>query len=337
MSKYQNYPITLYYSDNCEKQTLEPIANDANERGFSVKFSNNLNEKSVIGIYCQHNQRPHASLSIVLLHDMAQRHDIWPYFWIHEPWNEFDIGILPGKVWVDKWKKMAGLRVAQPKIGVFEMGWPKADLIYKNTKIYNDKIKELKDKYKFKHEKSIIYAPSWENDSKQDQFVKALIDMPYNLLLKQAPWSNAYPEILSNINEMNEIHKNISDNVFIIDPEISIMHCFGISDLLISDESSVLLEASLYGLPSVAVGDWLIPDCDPPRKSSIPYDGIKVIDYKDLKETCIDMLSNLEIEKEKVLKLRDQHFSNLGESSKKIMDLIEGIVIDSKLKFTPLK
>lgn len=337
MSKYQKFPITLYYSDNCERQTVEPIADEANERGFDIKFTNNLNEKSIIGIYCQHNQRPHSSLSIILLHDMAQRHDIWPYFWVHEPWNEFDIGILPGKVWVEKWRKMSGLRISQPKIGAFEMGWPKADLIYKNNELFNNKILELRGLYQLKYEKSIIYAPSWENDDKQDQFVRALADMPCNLLLKQAPWSSSYPKILNNIKVMNEMHRNFSDNVYIIDPEISIMHCLGIADLLISDESSVLLEASLYGVPSVAVGDWLIPDCDPPRKSSIPYAGIKVIEYKNLRETCLNILGNIDFEKEQAAKIRDDHFSNLGQSSKKIVDLIEGIVIEEKLKFKPLQ
>ncbi len=336
MNEIEKYPFTFYFTDNCERQALEPIANEAQMRGFTVKMTNDMNENSVIGFYCQHNQRPKSNFSVIMLHDMAQRHDIWPNFWFHEPWNEFDIGILPGNIWQDRWKKISMYRVSQPKIGVFNLGWPKSDLIYKNEEEFKIKIENYKDQLNFKYDKTIIYAPSWENNNKQDEFVQALKDLPVNLLLKQAPWSTSYPKILQNIKEMNELHEGCAENIHIIDPEISIMYCLGMSDILVSDESSVLLEASLYGVPSIAVTDWLIPDQDPPRFASVPYDGINKTTIKMLKNKCIEILEDLDSSKLKTIEIRDAHFSNIGSSSKLIVNLIEGILINKTLSMRPL-
>ena len=336
MSETEKYPITFYYTDNCERQTVEPIAEEAKLRGFPVKMSNDMNEKSVIGFYCQHNQRPKSGLSIIMLHDMAQRHDVWPNFWFHEPWNEFDIGILPGKMWVDRWKLMSKLRVSQPKIGVFDLGWPKADLIYKNMDEFATKTVKFKSELNLKYDKTILYAPSWENNGKQDEFVQSLMDLPVNLLLKQAPWPKNYAFVLENIRKMNELHRNIADNVHIIDPEISIMYCIGASDLLVSDESSVLLEAALYGIPSLAVSDWLIPDQNPPRLACVPFENINKTKLADLRQTCLDILTDKTQARSNALTIRDEHFSNLGNSSLAIMNLIEDLLISKKLSAKPI-
>ena len=39
----------------------------------------------------------------------------------------------------------------------------------------------------------------------------------------------------------------------------------GLADVLVTEESSVMVEALLLGIPVVAVTDWLIPDRNPPR------------------------------------------------------------------------
>lgn len=39
MSTTENYPITFYYSDNCDRQAIEPIADEATIHGFSFKES----------------------------------------------------------------------------------------------------------------------------------------------------------------------------------------------------------------------------------------------------------------------------------------------------------
>jgi CDP-glycerol glycerophosphotransferase (TagB/SpsB family) len=177
-----------------------------------------------------------------------------------------------------------------------------------------------------KHERTVLYAPSWENHGKQDEFVQSLRDLPVNLLLKQAPWSSAFPTILANIRAMNVLHRDLADNIHVVDPDTSILHCLALSDVLVSDESSVLVEALLLDVPGLAVMDWLIPDCDPPRTSDVPFNLVIKTRRAGLRNDVIRVLSDLAAEKARLGILRDDHFGNLGRSSHLIMDAIDAAV-----------
>lgn len=62
-----------------EYYNLKPIADAAAQRGYQIEFTQNIIQKAEIGIYCQHGGYPENSrFSVVLLHDLAQRHDCWP-------------------------------------------------------------------------------------------------------------------------------------------------------------------------------------------------------------------------------------------------------------------
>lgn len=329
--------LTFFHSDDCERQAVAPIAEEAERRGYSVRFSPDLSERVEIGVYCQHACRPNADLSVIMLHDLAQRHDIWPAFWDHEPWDAFDIGLVPGEAWVQRWKSQAGQLGAAPRLGVFEIGWPKADLIYRSREQFHAQAEELRKSLGLIHPQTVLYAPSWENDGKQDDFVQSLVDLPVNLLLKQAPWSEAYPWVLENIREMDERHRGIAGNVHIIDRGVSIMYCIGVSDLLVSDESSVLIEASLHGVPSLSVTDWLIPDRQPPRPVCVPFENVQKTTRSALRESVEKLLADPVLARSEALGLRDHHFSHFGQSSKLAMDLIEAAWAKSPLPFAPLQ
>jgi hypothetical protein len=143
---------------------VEPLAEEAAKRGYTIHFTEQMDERAEIGVYCQHACIPNADFSIIMLHDLAQRHDIWPNFWHYEPWHHFDIGLLPGQTWVDRWQYLADFPVAKTKLGVFNLGWPKADLIFRNHDQFATAAQQLREKLGLKHKKSILYAPSWEND-----------------------------------------------------------------------------------------------------------------------------------------------------------------------------
>lgn len=328
--------ITFFYTDNCERQALAPVAEEAANRGFEVKFSTNSKELAEIGVYCEHACQPNADFSVIMLHDLAQRHDIWPAFWRYEPWNEFDIGVVPGNSWVDRWQTQAGFPIARPRLGVFDLGWPKADLVFRDKDIFANEADKLRKTLGLKYEKSVLYAPSWENHGKQDDFVKAFIDLPVNVLLKQAPWSNAYPEVLENIRQMNELHRGCAENVHIIDVEVSIMYCLSLADVLVSDESSVLTEALLLDVPGVAVTDWLIPDTNPPRPASVPYDYVTKTTKAQLREIVEVILAEPESTRQKTRQDRDHQFSNLGKSAVLIMDNIVAAIEGKTLPNPPI-
>lgn len=328
--------ITFFYTDNCERQALEPIATEALKRGIEVRFSTNSKEHAEIGVYCEHACSPNANFSVILLHDLAQRHDIWPNFWHYEPWNAFDIGCLPGQSWVNRWQTQADFPITLPRLGVFDIGWPKADLVFKDKERFAKEAEKLRQKLGLKYEKSVLYAPSWENHGKQDDFVKAFMDLPVNVLLKQAPWSNSYPQVLENICQMNELHKDCAENVHIIDVEVSIMYCLSLADVLVSDESSVLTEALLLDVPGVAVTDWLIPDTIPPRPASVPYDYVTKTTKAEMRQVVEAILAEPESTRIKTRQDRDHQFSYLGESSMRVMDIIEAGYMKQPFSHPPL-
>ncbi|HSH87830.1 MAG TPA: hypothetical protein VK958_11340, partial [Methylophilus sp.] len=142
---HNNLPaITFFFTDNCERQALAPIADEAASRGFPIQWSTDSKQYAEIGVYCEHACKPNAGFSMILLHDLAQRHDIWPHFWHHEPWNAFDMGIVPGPAWVDRWQTQAVFAKARPKLGVFDLGWPKADLVYRNQDAFKQQAQSLR-------------------------------------------------------------------------------------------------------------------------------------------------------------------------------------------------
>lgn len=331
-----NRVFTFFYTDGCELQTLEPLANEIASRGHEILMTSNMQESADVGIYCSHAVKPNAKFSVIMLHDLAQRHDVWPSFWNHEPWDKFDLGILPGNAWEERWLSQRRLSCARPKLGVYKAGWPKSDLIFKNQSDFTIEIARLKNELNLKYEKTILYAPSWENNSKQDEFVQTLKDLPVNLLLKQAPWSDNYGWVLKNIEVMNELHRGLADNIHIVDRDISIMYCIGLSDLLVSDESSVLIEASLYDVPSVAIIDWLIPDRNPPRPACVPFENVKKISKSQLHSTVEDLLAKKWHGKEAACLLKNHHFSQLGHSSKLCADLVMAGLSNSPMPISPI-
>ncbi len=316
--------ISFFYTDEIERQTLEPIAQEAERRQYRVRFTDRMDEAAEIGIYCSHRPDPsNAKMSAILLHDLAQRHDMWPDFWRVEPWNRFDVGVLPGPAWRKRWQACAWQPEARPRLGVYELGWPKSDVIFRDPESFQRNVTALRDGLHVGHRRSVLYAPSWENDGKQDDFVRSLRDLPVNLLLKQAPWPEAYPQVLENIRRMNELHRGCAENVYILDPNLGIMPCLGLADLLVTEESSVMVEALLLGIPVVAVSDWLIPDRNPPRHAMIPFDFPVKTTRAELQRTVADVLANLDQARLDTARLRDEQFTCLGQSAARIMDAIE--------------
>ena len=135
---------------------------------------------------------------------------------------------------------------------------------------------------------------------------------------------------------MNELHQDCAPNVHIVDSDINIMFCIGMADLIVSDESSVMFEGLFLDVPSIAVTDWKIPDCNPPRDPSIPYDFVIKTDTAGLKSKVEDILNNIDHARGRMKKLRDENFTNLGMSSQYIMDLIDDLVHTNNIKMYPL-
>lgn len=322
--------ITFIYSDTAEKAQFDPIAEEATERGYIVKFSENPFEKCEIGFYCQHINFPqYSKFSVIMLHDIIQQYSNWPDIWFREPWNKYDIGILPSKQWVDNWNKCSHLYYTNPRKGIYEVGWPKADIVSKYFN--NDNRKILFKKYNFDtNKKTILYAPAWENDNKQDDFVKAMLKLDVNILIKQAPWSSLKwlkerPDIFDNVKRMNELHKNIS-NVTILDDKLNIFEAISICDILVSEESSTMCEAVMMGIPAVSVSNWLIPDQTPSRFPKCDYDFVTKTTKEELSNCIKRIIDDYDNYKKIAENYSKNNFSNIGNSSSMIMDIVDDYI-----------
>lgn len=62
---------------------------------------------------------------------------------------------------------------------------------------------------------------------------------------------------------VNAMHRDISPNVHIVDPDVNIMPVLEQTNIVISEKSSVLIEALLLTRPAVSVSDWKITDTCP--------------------------------------------------------------------------
>jgi hypothetical protein len=340
--------IHLLYNTLYEKETLEPLATVAEHIGYDVEFSNtapNDGEQVEIGIYCGHAQDPDlpktdptaSVLSIVMLHDLGQ--EMWPSnqtveanFWHSEPWNVFDVGILPGPAWSEAWRVSSALPAARPRIGVFELGYPKADHVFNDKEGFAEEVQRLKASLKLTHRPSILLAPSWESDdhNRSEGFIRALGDLDLNLLVKYEPGAEGTAR------RMAERYDGVSDNVTFIDVDTSILTCLALSDVIVSDESNCLAEALLFDVPGVAVVDWdvpAVPSWHVPQRPVDPPEFAQQITADRLRISVQNTLLNLGAFREEAHRVRDDIFTNLGSSAEAIVNLIDSL---QSMPFSPL-
>lgn len=311
--------ITFFYIDRGEYYNLKPLADEAIRRGYSVSFTQDLKQKAEIGVYCQHVCFPENSkFSLILLHDLAQGHNRWPDIWNIEHWHDFDFAIVPGSEWANRWAECAFNYYANPRHGVYMLGYPKSDLL--DTPALTARADELRKEMNLTYDFSILYAPSWENDGKEDDFVQALIALPVNLLIKQAHFSDDYPQIIKNIAKQRALHENKYENVHYIEPEESIMTALELCDMVVSEESSVMYEALMFGKPSLAVTDWLVPDITPSRLAVVPVDSVYKCTRDTLQETAEKITQNIHKLPSKFK--GETLFANAGNCCAQIMDAI---------------
>lgn len=313
--------ITFFYTDMGEYYNLKTIADMAEARGYKIFFTKDIHQNAEIAVYCQHICYPENSkFSLILLHDLAQGHNRWPAFWELERWDKFDIGIVPGHSWASLWSTCAFQYYTNPRCGAYELGYPKSSLL--SSCDLSERILTLKEQLHLKYDFSILYAPSWENDGKEDDFIQALSSLKVNLLIKQSHWPEKYSNIIQNIQEMRNLHEGKFDNVYYIEPEESIMTALAMSDLVVSDESSVMAEALMFDVPSIAVTDWLIPDTTPSRHASVPMDYVIKCKKSELQDCVQRFLSSPE-NYDSIIENRKLLFSNAEHCCSDILDAIE--------------
>ncbi len=308
--------ITFFYTDAGEYHNLFPLAEEAKKRGFEISFESNMDEKAVIGVYCQHEYNPkNSQFSIILLHDLTQGNFNWPDHWAAEHWDGFDIGILPGREWCKRWELSSSQYYSNTRFGVYEFGYPKGDTI-KSPALWEE-VEKWKNKWPFKYDKTILYAPSFEQNGKEEDFIQALHTMEVNLIVKHADWDDNLPQAAKFkqcIADMRRLHEGKYENLYYVETKENIFPLIALSDLVVSDDSSVMTEALLFHVPSISVSEW--------RNYTLPYHYVFQCSKTELRQYAEDILKGREKEKE-IQKWSSELFSNVGKTSSLFIDLVE--------------
>ena len=332
--------ITFYHTDHHEFHICKTLSKNAKKYNFDFEFTNDLKKKSDIGFYCldsNYIKKVNSNLSIITLGGLDQGKLVWPNLWQKESWNKFDLGFLPGVVWKKKWLTSSWDINSRPKKSMNLIGWPKTESIYKNVKHFEKKQKEMTNTIGFKKDKTVIYAPNRELDGKATDVINSISELGLNLIIKQFAWSQKdqikkFKDLRNNIEESNYYAKKVlGKKVHIVDPSDNIMDYYGLADLLITDESSVIYEALLFDLPSLSIQDWKMGQNNYQKFRSpiIDKDVCFVCLKKDLTKKIDDIFKNYFSYKEKIINKKFDHFSYLENSCENFYHLLN-ITINSK-------
>jgi len=319
--------ITFFCKGQIERQTVQPVANVALDRGYDVSFASDLTENAEIGYYVSHvyKHRPiNSELSIIGFHGLDQVEKGRSH-WLKEPWGRYDIGFVPGEYAGASWQTFSWHQMTRPKHGVYPVGWPKSDYLFSDE--FANEVDRFKTEYDISQEgKTILYAPATENHDKMSEFVESAIDVADQLLIKNYPREKK-THLIKNQEYMHEKHKN-NDDITIIRPSENIMTALHMSDVLVSDESSVLIDALITETIPMSVSDWPIQfyedDISYPD-NQVPH-FVHKTNREDLTEDLVDILKHYEQYSKSITDIREIWFNNLGSSAEMSMDIIDSII-----------
>lgn len=296
-SNARELAITVFHTDDVEKLVFDEVAKQAEVLGYRVAFSQDFDEPTDIALTASSQVRPtDAKLRLIGLHGLDQGRFSRPNFWADENWANFDVGLLPGRNWARNWQQAGWNPNAHPKLGVFINGWPKSDpFLSKDFERGKEMgIKELE--LRLPPGKRILYAPGAETDGKQFDVMRATQKLGVSLMVKHWPgsWDSGFLDLAANISDANWAAENEFDHVRILDPALNVLEAISLSEVVVTDESTVSLEAALLGKPTISVKDWTmrISNSSPPRPVRISPDIGLVAEKSNLAEKISLALSD---------------------------------------------
>ncbi len=269
-----------YPTDWIEEQSLAPILTALRARGIDITIDRSMSAPSAIGLFLGHHKKNRPALAeyaVVMLHDLGQAHNVWPGFWDKEPWGSYQLGLLPNQAWKSMYDAYPH-EDRKPRDGALVLGWPKSDASFRKLPHSQTAASPFKGS-----RLRVLYAPSWEFDNQQDKFLRALVNLPVDIYIKQQHWEGMGH--LQRVEEMADLHRGKWSNVHLLDPKTKIFDALALTDCIVSDESSTMVEGFMVGCVPVAVMDWKVPDTNPPRAPSVPFPFVKKVKMADLAST----------------------------------------------------
>ena len=93
----------------------------------------------------------------------------------------------------------------------------------------------------------------------------------------------------------------------------------------------------MMGVPAVAVSDWLIPDVTPSRYPKCDYDFVFPCKKDELTDTIREMTENYEEYQSQAQRFSEKNFSNIGQVSTMVMDIIDDCVNGAPIRYEQIQ
>jgi len=330
--KNVNKHITFFETGGNYREALEPIAEEATNRGYETTFTDNLAAPAEIGVYSVSPPtipRVKSKLSVISFHgiDSGYGTNSW------HNWSRFDVGLLAGQRSAENWQACSVHPAARPNIGVFNVGWPKSDPLFDTS--FRKMAESYREKNNIGEGTTVLYAPSFECNHQMDKFVDQTQNAADNLLIKHAPYDEG--KYIADGKSYQEIYKKYEkdESVHILDRKDNIFYALHVADIVVSDSLSVFLEGILTDTIPMVVLTWKDREGKKPAKKAFP-DFVWTTQQDNLEATIQEVLEKKELIKNELVDIRGDHYEHLGRSSEVTMQLIDAMVTGKELPITPI-
>lgn len=216
--------------------------------------------------------------------------------------NYFDLYLTPGPFFT---KKFLELSVKYKNFDVLETGWSKLDIYGKNFHKYDVDKKNLLIKYNAK--KIILYAPT---------FSPSLTSVPFMLEEFKELSKNKDYLIIFKFHDLMaqnliDIYKNLANKSknIIFEEEKNIIKFLLMSDIMVSDTSSVVYEFLLLDKPVITFKS---------NSKNIQWDNS--LEYKNLSDKIKNNLEKDNFKLQRLSVLKNYHPYNDGNSSQRMVE-----------------
>jgi hypothetical protein len=252
--KIKEQKIDLFFGEKIA-ETGECYSSYIKENAFPVEIYQKLQGYMIFLSPRIHDTGPKSALRIIMGHGICSAK-----ISIHtkEKYESFDIYCVTGKLNESKIKR--NLEKLGLKDTVVNVGYPKSDKLYQGALPgRNDIFSRL---HLDSRKKTLLYAPSWDHGLSLREFGTSLVDTilqnkDYNLIIKLhpnsfcSPQDNNYITLTGGINWEQEFSPfmNYPNCAFV--KEFKIDELLTVSDIMITDLSSVALEFLALNKPVI--------------------------------------------------------------------------------------